>query len=95
MGILTNIKCCREWGSPLARKQDVQEHFAVPEVQAALTERRLLKSCLVSPNLVTPQALQEGKWEKALHGLRGKLHVPVHAMPKMPQQETASHSGGL
>ena len=77
------------------RQQDVQEHFASPEVQAALRERRLLKQCLVSANLVTRQMMQEGEWEAALQSLGGKPHVPVHAVPKMLMQETVWHSGGL
>ncbi|OUJ06302.1 hypothetical protein [Acetobacter malorum] len=86
-------KACAE--AALARQQDVQEHFTSPEVQAALQERRLLKSCLVSSNPVTRQAMQEGAWTEALQSLRGKPHMPVHAVPRMPMSKTASHSGGL
>lgn len=77
------------------RQQDVQEHFASPEVRAALRERRLLKLCLVSANPVIRQAMQEGAWTEALQSLRGKPHLPVHAVSKMPSQETVSHFGGL
>ncbi|NSL93046.1 hypothetical protein [Acetobacter syzygii] len=73
-------KACKK--AALARQQDVQEHFASPEMQAALKERMLLKQCLVSANLVTRQAMQEGEWEAALQSLGGKPHVFVHAMLK-------------
>ena len=79
----------------VARQQDVQEHFASPEVQAALKERRLLKQCLVSDNPVTRQAMQTGAWGEAMMALRSEPRVPVHAVPKMPQQKTVSYLGGL
>lgn len=77
------------------RQQDVQEHFASSEVQAALKERRLLKQCLVSDNPVTRQAMQEGAWTEALQSLRRKPHKPVHAVPKAPPLETVSYVGAL
>ena len=64
-------KACAE--TALVRQQDVQEHFASPEVQAALQERRLLKSCLVSANSVTRQAMQEGAWGEEMVSLSSKL----------------------
>lgn len=79
----------------LARQQDVQEHFASSEVQAALRGRRLLKQCLVSANPVTRQAMQTGAWGEAMMTLRSKPRVPVHAVPKMPQQKMVSYLGGL
>lgn len=86
-------KACAEVAS--LRQQDVQEHFASPEVQAALKERRLLKQCLVSANPVTRQAMQEGAWTEAMMSLRGEPRVPVHAVLKMQQQKTVSYLGGL
>lgn len=86
-------KACVE--AALARQQDVQAHFALPEVQAALKERRLLKQCLVSANPVTRQVMQEGAWTEALQSLSGKSHVPVHAGPGMPMSKTGSNTFGL
>lgn len=77
------------------RQQDVQEHFASPEVQVALKERRLLKSCLVSANPVTRQAMQEGAWGEAMMSLSTKPRVRVHAVPKLPLLETVSVGSGL
>lgn len=84
---------CHE--AAVARQQDVQEHFASPEVQAALKERRILKLCLVSDNPVTRQAMRAGAWGEAVISLSSKPRVPVHAVPKAPLQETVSVSSGL
>lgn len=73
------------------RQQDVQEHFASPEVQAALRGRRLLKQCLVSDNPVTRQAMQTGAWGEAMMTLRSKPRVPVHAVSKFWSVPTVSH----
>lgn len=83
-------KACAE--AARLRQQDVQEHFALPEVQAALRERRLLKLCLVSANPVIRQAMQKGAWTEALQSLRGKPHVPVHVVPKVPMMKTAANA---
>ena len=77
------------------RQQDVQEHFASPEVQAALKERRLLKQCLVSANPVTRQAMRAGSWGEAVMSLRSEPRVPGHAVPKLPLLETVSVGSGL
>lgn len=86
-------KACEEVA--YLRQQDVQEHFASPEVQAALKERRLLKQCLVSDNPVTRQAMRAGSWGEGMMSLRGEPRVPVHAVLKMQQQKTVSYLGGL
>ncbi|MGV4878110.1 hypothetical protein [Acetobacter indonesiensis] len=84
---------CHE--AAVARQQDVQEHFASSEVQAALKELRILKQCLVSDNPVTRQAMQAGAWGKAMVTLRSEPRVPVRAVPKEPSQEMVSHFGSL
>lgn len=81
---------CHE--AAVARQQDVQEHFASPEVQAALKERRLLKQCLVSANPVTRQAMQVGAWKKAMQSLCGEPSLPVHTVPKVPMMKTAANA---
>ena len=86
-------KACAE--AALARQQDVQEHFASPEVQGALKERRLLKSCLVSANPVARQAMQEGEWGEVVKNLREKAHVSVHAVLKVPLMKEAARSHDL
>lgn len=70
----------------VARQQDVQEHFASPEVQAALRERTLLKQRLVSANPVTRQAMQEGCWRKP--------YLPVHVVAQVPLMRAATHLNG-
>lgn len=58
-----------------ARQEAVRAHFETDGVQAALKQRRLLRSCLVSQNLAVRQAMQAEQLELAMSLLRKQKQI--------------------